>query len=117
MMKATFMTLMTGSTTSCPTRTSAPTNTAFIAVASTVPIIAPFGIFTAKLTDTSRDLTIIQGHGFPAGAMAGDIDWDLGWGALGPRSRAFAILRGALGYRKGIEKCRAKDDGGYGSQT
>src|SRR3979490_158970 len=84
MTKTTVMTLMTGSTTSCPTRTSAPTNTAFIAVVSTVPTIVPFGIFTAKLTDTSRDPTIIQGHGFPAGAMAGDIDWDLGWGALAP---------------------------------
>jgi hypothetical protein len=43
---------------------------AFIVVVNTVPIIVPFGTFTARLTDISRETTIIQGPVITATAMA-----------------------------------------------
>ena len=94
MMKTTVMTLMIGSTTNCLTRTNAPTSMAFIVVVSTVPIIVPFGTFMARLTDISRDTTIIQGLVITATAMAiGVINSVSGWGNLAPQSDNLAILR------------------------
>ena len=90
------MTLMIGSTTNCLTRTNAPTSMAFIVVVSTVPIIVPFGTFMARLTDISRDTTIIQGLVITATAMAmaiGVINSVSGWGNLAPQSDNLAILR------------------------
>ena len=84
MMKTTVMTLMIGSTTNCLTRTNAPTNTAFIVVGSTVPIIVPFGTFMARLTDISRDTTIIQGLVIMA---IGDINRVSDWGNFAPQSK------------------------------
>jgi hypothetical protein len=81
MMKTTIIALTIGSTTNCLTRTNAPTSTAFIVVVNTVPIIEPFGTFTAKLTDIGRDTIIIQGLVTPATAMAGATNSVSDWGA------------------------------------
>jgi methionine-rich copper-binding protein CopC len=107
MMKTTVMNLMIGSTTNCLTRTNAPTSMAFIVVVSTVPIIVPFGTFMARLTDISRDTTIIQGLVITAMAMAiGVINSVSGWGCLAPQSDNLAILRCGLSYKKGTEMSR-----------
>ena len=62
MMKTTVITLTIGFTTNCLIRTNVLTSTVFIVVASTVPIIAPFGTFMARLTEINPPHnTIIQG--------------------------------------------------------
>src|SRR4030088_2829847 len=101
MMKTTVITLTIGSTANCLTRTNAPTNTAFIVVGSTVPIIVPFGIFMARLTDISQPLnTTIRGLITTAMAI-GVIDSVSDWGSLRPRRDNLAILN--CGLRQGKE--------------
>jgi hypothetical protein len=88
MMKTTVTALTIGSTTNCLTRTNVPTSTVFIVVVSTVPIIVPFGTFIARLTDISRDTTIIQGLVIMATAMVtGVINSVSDWGSLAPQLR------------------------------
>src|SRR5258707_1141465 len=88
MMKTTVITLTIGSTTNCLARTNAPTSTVFIVVVSTVPIIAPFGTFMARLTDINqpRDTTIIQGLVIMAMAI-GVINSVFDRGSLASQSR------------------------------
>src|ERR1700681_40853 len=83
MMRTTVTTPTIGSTTSCLTHTNAPTTTAFIVVVSTAPIIVPLGTFTARLTDISRNTTIIQGLALTTSASAiGVFNSVAGWGSL-----------------------------------
>jgi hypothetical protein len=84
MMKTTVMTLTIGSTTNCLTHTNAPTSTVFIVVVSTAPIIVPFETFMARLTDITRDTTIIRGLVIMAMAI-GVINSVSGWGSLAPQ--------------------------------
>jgi len=86
MMKITVIALTIGSTTNCLTRTSVPTNTAFIVALSIVPIIVPCGTFMMRLTDINqpRNTTIIQGLVIMA---IGDINRVSDWGNLAPQSK------------------------------
>ena len=84
MMRTTVTTPTIGFTTDCLTRTDVPMSTVFIVAMSTVPIIVLFGTFMIRLTDISRDPTIIQGLAITA--MAGAIKPVSDWGSLAPRS-------------------------------
>jgi hypothetical protein len=70
--------------------TNAPTSTAFIVVASTVPIIGPFGTFTTRVTDICDTIII---RGLIITAMATVIEVGSQLAKPPPRERAFAILR------------------------
>src|SRR6267378_1647872 len=87
MMKTTVITLTISSTTNCLARTNVPMRTVFIVVVSTVPIIAPFGTFMARLTDINqRRNTIIQGLVIMAMAIE-VIDSVSDWGSFASQSR------------------------------
>src|SRR6266404_5883423 len=90
------ITLTIGSTTNCRTRTNAPTNTVFTVGANTALIIARFGTFIARLTDISRNTTIIRGLAITAPATATAIE------VGSPRANNVAIL----GQGEGTEMSR-----------
>src|SRR5258708_35030930 len=82
--------LTIGSTTNWMTRTNAPTSTAFIVLASTVPIIGHFGTFTTRVTDICDTIII---RGLIITVMATVIEVGSQLAKPPPRERAFAILR------------------------
>src|SRR5258708_2856102 len=113
MMKTTVTTLTTGFTINCLTRTNVPMSTVFIVVASTVPIIVPFGTFMTRPTDISqhRNTTIIQGHVIMAiGIINSFSDWG---SSAAPVERALAILRGGLSYKERNWNVSKYDDDRY----
>jgi len=85
MMMTTVTTRTIGSTIDCQTRMNVPTNTVFIVVVSTVPIIVPCGTRMTTLTDINqrRNTTIIQG---PVIMAIGVINRVSDWGNLAPQS-------------------------------
>ena len=95
MTKTTAIALTIGSTTNCLTRTNVPTNMVFTVVASTVPIIVPFGTFMTRLMDINqpRNTTIIQGHVITAIGVINSVS-DLGGLAshLGERFQSYAAV-------------------------
>src|SRR5258708_3069220 len=107
MMRTTVTPPTIGFMTNCLTRTNVPTSTAFIVAASTGPIIAPFGTFMARLTDISRNTTIIRGLVITATAMAIGVINSAFEGKLdAPIERTLAILRCGHVTRKGIGMSR-----------
>jgi copper resistance protein C len=68
MMKTMVIALTIGSTTNCLTRTNVPMSMVFIVVASTAPIIVPFGTFMTRPTDI-RDTGIIRSLAIMATAI------------------------------------------------